>query len=785
MKIVQISSLFVKEKLEKRLSPPTERALNAATMKRIFDTITQHNTAFLVLSIIFAVPFLCFLPRLKTVDNVDYFNLKNDPTARFYAHFKKIFGNDEFFVIAFEKNDLFTTGNLTLLKNITRDLEALEDIREVRSLANAQETLGGSDYFAVRDFLEEIPDNATELAGLKKRALNNPLFVKNLISPDGNTVAIVVSTYAKPDDGSYRKRLVANCRKVLEKYRNQVNRFYMAGWTTIDLNLSQYMKKDIATFIPITYFLIMVTILSFFRNTRLTLLAMANITLCMGSTMGLSGMMGIRLNNVTTIVPPLVMALALCDTVHIFSHLENKTLVAFPDKRTALSQILCRLVAPCFLTTLTTAIGFLSLAVSKLPPIREFAWLASAGMVFEFIFSFFFLPSLLLFFKPEKIYRDEREKRGMSSLLTGLNGFVRRFGRILVFGCIALTIISFWAAAKIRVETNLLDYFKKDSPVRQSIAFVEKRLSGVSTLDISLSGEEDAFKKPANLKAIDRIERYVKSLDGVDVCLSFTDFLKDMNQAFHNENPHYYKVPETKALVSQYLLLYDSDQIADFVSDSYDHARISVRMSNHTSTEHEKIIRKTRKLIDNMPGLPLRIRLTGRAVQDVNIINALVKGQIYSLALAAIIITIIMFLALRSFSTGLLSIAPNIFPIALNFGIMGAVGIPLNTATALIAAVALGIAVDDTIHFLSEYRRNRLKGIGITESTGLTIVVKGRAMIASSLILSIGFGVLILSRFVPTIYFGALSAIIMLTALIGDMIFLPALLYSRRQKSTS
>ena len=749
-------------------------------MKKILDLVTQHHVIFLIASLIFALPFISFAPFVKTVDNVDYFTLEDDPDVEFYNEFKKVFGNDEFFVITFEKEDIFTSKNLTLLKNITEELETIDEVREIKSLANVDDTIGGPDYFEVKEFLQDIPEDGSELAKLKEQAVSNPLYVKNLISPDARTAAIMVSTYDRPDDEDYRKRLIEKCEKILDHYRKDVNNFYLAGWTTTNFSLSQYLKKDMATFIPITYLLIILSIFFFFRNVRLTLLAIANISVCMGCTMGLFSLTGITHNNVTAIVPPLVMALALCDTVHIFSHMKKSVLSKFPDKRKALASVLKRVVMPCFLTTLTTAIGFLSLTISEIPPIREFALLASAGMVFEFIFSFFFLPPLILFFAPEKIYKDHG-KRGMSSFLGHINGLVQSHSRFIVLLSLVVVIIACFFTSKIGVETNLVDFFKKNSPVRTAIDFVEKRLSGVGSLDISLQTEqEDGFKIPANLQAIDTLQQYIKSLKGVDVTISFVDFIKDMNESFHEEDPDYYTIPETRKLVSQYLLLYDSDDIEDFINETYDHARISVRISEHSTAGQENLIANIERFIEKMNHSGINIRITGRAVQDVNTIDALVKGQVYSLTIAAGVIFVIMFLVLKSFAIGCLSLIPNLFPIVLNFGIMGIAGIPLNTATALIAVVALGIAVDDTIHFLSEYREKRAKGITISEALNLAILVKGRAIVLSSLILCIGFGVMVLSRFVPIINFGMLTAIIMISAVIGDLVVLPSVLLLKR-----
>ncbi|PKN36216.1 MAG: RND transporter, partial [Deltaproteobacteria bacterium HGW-Deltaproteobacteria-20] len=357
--------------------------------------------------------------------------------------------------------------------------------------------------------------------------------------------------------------------------------------------------------------------------------------------------------------------------------------------------------------------------------------------------------------------------------------FVQTYARPVTILVAILALAALWAASTIRVETNLLEYFKPSSPLRQELAYVEPRLSGVGTVDISVkAGERDALRDPARLAMIERLQAFALTLPGVDRTMSFVDFLKDMNMSFHNENPDFYVIPESRELVSQYLLLYDSDEMDEFITPEYDQARILIRISEHSSAGQDKLIRALRAFIDQNEHEGLQIRVTGRAVQDVNTIDALVRGQVESLALAAAVITVIMFLALRSFVAGALSLIPNTLPIIFNFGTMGLLGIPLNTSTALISVVALGIAVDDTIHFLTDYNRKRADNLPMREALRRSILEKGLAISASSLILVIGFSVLLFSSFVPTMSFGGLSAVIMITAWISDLIVLPAVMLS-------
>ena len=750
--------------------------------RRLILLITRHHSIFLIASLLFAGVFMAFNPFVEIAENVDYFTVEDNQDVKFYNDFKEIFGSDAFFVIAFETQDLFTAKNLRLLQKITDDLEMLEEIRDVTSLSNVDDIIGSEDYFEVGRFLKQIPATHEEFRALKDSAIHNPLYVGGLVSKDGRAAAILVETHEDTGDADYKKRVIEKTRQILAKHEARGIKFHLAGSTVTNFELSQYMNRDSAIFVPAVYVLIALTVWLFFRSIPLTIAAMLNISVCVGATRGFMGLAGLSLNNLTSIVIPLVMALSLCDTVHIFSHMKKQILDEMPDRTDAMAHVLEQVAFPCFMTTLTTAFGFMSLSVSQIPGIRELAWAAAAGMGFEFIFTFFFLPSLLLFLNPVAIYHDHKIRSGLTQVMQRLGDFVKRYSRIIVtlsvLGCTA----AIWFTSQIQVKTDLIAFFKADSPIRVAMNFVESRLSGVSTFDISLRAEEeDAFQDPTNLKIIEQIQDFLKTQEGVDKTLSFVDFLKDMHESFYNEDERYFRLPDSREMVAQFLLLYDAEEIEEFVNSTFDHARISVRISEHDSLKQKRMIDTVRRYINGLDTRSLDIRITGRVINEINTVDELVRGQILSLGLAALVISVIMFFVFRSVAMAILSMLPNFFPIIITFGLMGLLGIPLDTGTVLVAAIALGIAVDDTIHLLFEYQRQRSQGMSIHHSITVATQIKGRAILSSTVILSIGFGVMILSRFVPLIHFGLLTAVIMWAALAGDLIVLPSIIYLKRK----
>lgn len=737
--------------------------------------ILKHHTMFFLGSLLVACVFGSMAPFVRTVSNVDYFQLPNTPEHRVYERFKAIFGEDEFFVIAFEKKRLFQPDNLRMIKAITADLEASPLVRDVISLGNADNIVGTQQYFSVTPFLETIPENREALDRLRREALRNPLYAGNIVSRDADSAAIVVFTHNRPHNRDYRQQLLNQAHRILLPY-SEATTFHFAGWTVTNSRLGQYMARDLRVFIPATYVLIGLVVFLCFGNARLMVAALLTISAALVSTMGLFRLWDIPLNNVTTIVPPLVMALALADVVHIFSHLDRPTCAA-GEARQALAGVLRKVVVPCFLTTMTTAIGFLTLAVSDLEPIRQFAYLAAAGMVFELFFAFCFLPPLLLRLGLRKSAPAVAQREQLQWLLMRLARFVpKHAGRTVCVG-LFLLVGAVVAAARVEVSTNVVGYFKEKTAVRQAIDFVENRFNGLSSLDIFITtSQPQGMKDPRALQAVDAIAQRVEALAGVDGTMAFPHFIKDMHESFHNEDPAFYRIPESRALVAQYLLLYAADDIQEYVNGAYNATRIMVRTHQHESAAQARLLDSIGDIVREETAPDLSVRVTGQVVQDVAVIDALVAGQVKSLLLAVVCVSLVMCLALRSWGLGLLSLLPNVFPILLNFGVMGILGIPLNTATVLIAAVALGIAVDDTIHFLRHFEEGRRKGRSVSAAVQDSLMAKGQALVSSSVILGIGFGILMASQFTPTAYFGALSAFIMLAALVGDLVFLPAVL---------
>ncbi len=738
--------------------------------------IARRSTPLAAVTGVLALFLFAQIPRLTTASSVDVFLDWTNPSARYFREFKNEFPKEEYFLIAFEDDNLFSVESLGRLRDVTEALAALEEAMDVTSLANVTDTVGDGDAFVAEKFLKTIPEDPAALADLRRRATSHPLYRRQLVSDDGRVGAIVVYAHPRPEDPTAHERLLRKTREILARYPPPAGEYRLAGYLVTNVTLDEYMNRDLARFLPLVLILVGATVLWVFRSGRLFALAMINIGVTLGATLGFAALCGFALNTVTTIVVPLCVSLALADTVHVFGRLDAGTLRAHPDPRDALAAALRGVIFSCLLTSVNTALGFASFANNRIKAIAEFGIVAAAAMVFEFIFTFGLLAPLLLRFRAAALYRDR--DRGDPHLLQRALGACQRAvrarpGTILAAGGVILA-VAVMGVGRVRVDTDFLKFFWPHERIRQDVEFIENRLCGTQDLSLSIRARAPgAFKEPAALAVLEDLQAFAAGLPRVDVTTSLVDYLKDMNMSFHNEDPRRSVLPSTRRLVEQFLLLYNADDLEDYVTPDFRHARIMIHLSEHSLGRLGDI---ARRIEEHARGLDpaFDIRITGYMAQEINTARVIVEDQAKNLFQSVASIGLVMWLVLRSFRLAVLFLMPNLFPIALNFGLMGYAGVALDTGTALIAAAAFGIVVDDTVHFMMDYRERRRAGAPVEPAVLAVMRDKGEAVLTSFLVLTLGFGVLMLSRFVPIFHFGLLNVFVLVTGVLADVFLLPA-----------
>ena len=762
---------------------------------KVISFIVKRPWFVILFVILFVVSALGFLPKITIDNSVDVFFDKNSKSYIDFQEWKEQFGSDQIVIVAFEDKDIFTAENLTLISELTEKFESIKNVSEVTSLTNVNNIIGFENDFIVEPLVEDVPSDLEELKEIKEQALSNPLYVKNLISKDASTTAFIIELEHKPHTASdiYKKEVIENIQKILNNDVPRDKKFYISGFTAIEYFYALYMQEDLKKFMPFI-FLIIICILYFsFRCLAGVLLPLITIFITLILTLLLLYVCGFSINNITSIVPPIILAIAVADSIHFVGANILKQKISGMDKDSLLVESMKQLFFPCLLTTITTSVGFLSLTVSRIPPVKELGVVVGGGVIIAFLVTFIFLPAAIKQFKLfQKQSNDELDikvtgkgifDKRIDGFLEGVGRFNQKFRYIVLSVFLLIVVFSFWGLSKVKTETSVLEYFKKSSPIYQATTFVENNLSGVHFLNVSIKAKSlDYFKEPNSLKNIEKLQSFLKLIPEVDKTTSVVDYIKEINKSFHNEEGEYYRIPESKELIAQYLLLYGDTDLNDFVDSEWKWTTVSVRLKEHSTTKLRKVIEDINMYLDENFNGNVTAETLGQTQLEVETNEAVTSGQVQSIVLAMAIIFGMMFLIFKSLSVGLVSIVPNVLPILVNFGIMGWMGIRLDSATSMISAIGIGIIVDDTIHFLHNFGEN-LKGKGdYISAMNKTLKAKGRPILLTSIVLFFGFGVLYFSKFVPTSSFGLLSALLMVNALWADLFILPCLLIVLKPK---
>ncbi|MCP4298061.1 MAG: MMPL family transporter [Proteobacteria bacterium] len=538
---------------------------------------------------------------------------------------------------------------------------------------------------------------------------------------------------------------------------------------------------------PAMFLLILVFLLISFRSFSGIVLPLVVIFGSVITVVGMLGVFGWSFNMLNVVLPVLLMTVGIGDSIHIiveFYHFRNEG----NSPKEAAIKATEALWVPCFNTSLTTSIGFLAISVSSLVPLREYGVVAAIGVFMAFLISVTTLPAILSFVnsKPEKT-RKLIDQGIVARFTQQLMPFTFKYSKIISFTGFFVAFITFVLASQIKVDANFVNYFKDNTTVKADIKYFDKVYNGFANLEFKLDSKvPGGVKNPEFLqKALD-FQNYLESLEQVGKANSLLNFIQKMNQTMHNDDPSYFKLPETRDLTAQYLLLYENsspeEDLTDLKSVDESTMRISLKLMNLPTSEMKVLVDKVEnKLATDFP--ELNAIVTGDLVlfnrMDIYIQEGLVKS--FSLAIGLIVISF--FILLRSFKYGMLAMIPSLFPIIFAGGLMYLLGITLDMATMIVAAVTFGIAVDDSIHVMTRYIRSRKSGGSRKESIHLAMTESGRALIFTSIILYFGFSILMLSSFVPNIYFGFFAGIIIMGALGAVLVLLPAIMFLTGDKA--
>ncbi len=689
-----------------------------------------------------------------------------------------------FIVLKPHDGKVFTQATLASIEELTKEAWLLPYAARVDSISNFQHTEVIDDDLLVADLIEEATSLSDEdIAKIKGIASNEISLVHRLLSDKnhatGVNVKLNIPEGTSQERGLATQELMAAARVLKTKFEedNSNLKIYLQGMAAVNTAFNESAKYDSDNLFPALFLLILIMLLLLLRSFWSAVVTSIVIVAAVVVSQGFMGWIAYDLNQVNVMAPIIILTLAVCDCVHILaSYLHHLSLGM--DKKQAMTEAMKINLQPVFLTSLTTAIGFLAMNASEVPPFVELGNIAAFGVVAAFFLSIAFLPTIAILL-PMKAKAMDEGKKLWSSVLAD---FTIKHKKSLFWGVLAVS----FAIASLSVLNDLNDntvaYFDESTEFRQGAEFMQNELSGFEVINYSLdSGESGGVNEPEFLKKVEAFSDWYRDQPEVIYVGSYSNTVKRLNKNMNADDPAYYTIPESRELAAQYQLMYelslpyglDLNSEIDLDKQSL---LITIIARNQKAQELINLdIRAQDWFSDNMPEL----QTPGSSVSIMfahvgqNNINSMLSGSV----IALILITLTLIISLGSFKYGLMSLLPNAFPAMVAFGIWGVFVGEVDLGVAVIFSLTLGIVVDDTVHFFSKYMRARkLMGKSPEDAVRYAFHTVAKPLLITTVVLVVGFSVLLFSDFTVSAKMGIMISATITIALLFDFLFLPALL---------
>ena len=739
------------------------RFLKYLTFEYMPEYLEKWPKAVILVIIVLTGLFAFQIPNLSFSTSIYDLVIEDLPETARYRAFKKVFGSDEIIRVVVRSENVFDPLVFRKLEVFTETAAKIKGVRRVISLPGIKKAIDISGEWGLDEF-----------AGVLDPV---DLFNGNIVSKDRKATAL---TLVLSEDADYLAVIDAVDRMMADTSENLS--LYQIGMPLVSQALEEYTRKDFFRLPPITFLLIGILLICIFRNIAYLFLPLLCVSFSLVWTFGLMAASGIPLSMLTMIVPVFLIAVGTAYCLHIVSAYHacrSDDQAAVVSVRLAFSEI----AFPTVLAVSTTVIGLGSLLLNHIPAIREFALFSCFGMFSLLIMVLTLFPAALICMPRSRGDSCQPTMDGgimdrIIAFIVDLNLNRQRWVLPIIAIIVVICIVGIF---RLRVETNPVGYFKADTPVSRHFHDIYKDLSGSFPINIYMQGKgEDYFQDPAHIAEIAKLQEFVATLPGVDKSIAYTDYMKLVNFASNQFKPESYVLPEAawevRMLANKYTMMLGEDMFTRFMSSDYTGANILLLTHISSSQDFLDLRKKILAYTAENFSKDYTWDVTGFGIVISASSHLLTSGQLKSLSLTMVVVFGIMFLLFLSIKVGLVAIIPNLFPIIINFGIMGWFGIELSMFTSLIASIAIGLAVDDTIHYLVRYNKEFKKDLDDKKALRETLRHIGRPIIFTTITVSIGFSILAFSSFQPTAVFGIMMMITMLSALVGDLILLPSLM---------
>src|SRR5713101_6481343 len=759
-------------------------------MERIAHFIV-HRPKILLFFLLLLTGFFAYHARHIRIDSsAESILPQGDSEKGYYDEVRRLFGSDDVAVIGLITDNIYTPQVLQKVKRLTAEFRKIPEVKYVYSLANAPDIIAKVAGEEQDLLVPEIPSTAEGMEELKQKLANNPIYLKNLVSLDGKATAITLSFLESISEDEFIRRGIDDKIQAIVDRENGPEQLYYTGLPHFKAFSAKTMRQDLFDLLPVTLVLIMVVLFLCFRSVRGVLLPTLTVIMSLIWILGVMVLCGSPLSLGSVMLPVLVLVIGTAYSLHVMAEYYELARPGRPMDEVAL-ETLRGVAAPVLIAASMTFLDFFSQIVTQIVSVREMDIYSSVGIIFSAVLSLTLVPALLALLRlPTR--QGEAFSPGLSAALRRLVQREIRHRYAVLAGAVLLALLSAWQIPSIQVGSNFLSVFREDHPIRQAAKAISEHLAGSMGFFVVIDGsEQDLIKQWDTLRRIKDLQLYLDSLPGVDKTTSFVDFVEAVDNALQSlppeEGADAPPPPEKKTTFwdnpaqlpdALQMIFLNSNMVSGFVNHpTYSRSNILVRTSLSKPSEIADLVEKIQAFArEHFPPAELNAHPTGSLILYTRTTGGLISGEVQSLALTGGVIFLIMWAMFLSIRVGIIGMIPNLYPILVLFGLMGVTGVILSVSTSTIASIALGLAVDDTIHIMhklsGEVRTTADQEAALLDCVGTV----GKPTFYVALLFFLGFLTLCFSTFVPVQEFGFLSAITIIVGLASEVVLLPSLL---------
>ncbi len=735
---------------------------------------------FLTVTIFFAMQF----PKIKIDTDPENMLEQTQVDRIFYDKVKKEFGIHDLLVIGIaDEEGIFKSDALKRVANVTDEILKIKGviIEDVVSLRTSNNVTSEGGTLVVKRFMEEIPKNQKEVEELKRALYGNSFFVDKIISRDGKATSIYIPIEKK--DQSYR--ISKEIEKILKKELTPEQKYYLAGLPVAEDTFGHEMFVQMGITAPLAGFFIMLLLFLIFRMGIAVVPPMLDAMLSVIWTIGLLIGLGFTVHIMSSMIPIFLMPIALLDDIHILSGFFDRY-PAVRDKRKAIMLTMKDLYRPMFFTSITSAVGFGSLALADIPPVRVFGLFVAFGIMAAWAFTHTIVPAIIVLMNEERLaaFLEKRQKKTSS-----LDKMLKAFGRFsfyrskaILSASLIVVILGIIGIYQIRINDNPVKWFKPYHKIRIADTIMNKFFGGTYTAYLVAEGDkEDAIKNPDAMSYIDKLQNHLEGLNIVGKTSSVADIVKRINYVLHNEDNAFDSLPQNQQEIGQYLFLFsmtgDPNDLDNFLDYNSQKANIWIQMKGGDNTQMRRVEASSYAFMKNNPP-PEGLSLKWSGLTYINKVwqNLMVWGMLKAVLGSFLIVFLLMVLEFRSLRLGIISMLPLSIAIISSYGFVGFAGKDYDMPIAVCSALSLGMAIDFAIHYLHRFKAAYRELKSIEAANTFMAGEPYKAIMGNAIVISLGFLPLISSTLTPYVTVGTFFAILMIFSTLATLILLPAIM---------